>query len=138
MTPDEAHAELKRVMLATAVAALPPGVGGAAVEDEQKGAPCGGPLGTDHSKVTSTLKVTNGDPNPARTPVEMRESAGDYLRGQGWHILPNEDTATGAHLGYAKKDGMEIQFGAVDGQKIVTILGNTPCLDNPDPLTNKS
>ena len=137
MTPDEAHAQLKRVMIGAATAALPEGVGEALVEDEQPGVPCGGAFGTDYSKLDSRMKVTNADPNPGRTAVQMREAAGAYLREQGWKILPNEDTAQGARLGFATKNGMSIQYGAVDGQKGATILGNTPCLHNPDPLTNK-
>lgn len=137
MTPDEAHAELKRVMIGAATAALPPGVGTVRVEDEQTRVPCGGAFGNDHSKLDSRMKVTNGDPNPRRTAVQMREGAGAYLQEQGWKILPNEDTAEGARLGFATKDGMSIQYGAVDGRKGATILGNSPCLPNPDPLTNK-
>ena len=137
MTPDEAHAELKRVMIGAATAALPSGVGSVGVEVDDTGAPCGGAFGNDHSKLASTLRVTNVDPSPGRTAVQMREAAGAYLREQGWKILPNEDTAQGARLGFATKDGMEIQYGAIDGDKGATILGNTPCLHNPDPLTNK-
>ncbi len=123
-------------MIATATAALPQGVGTVRVEDEQTRVPCGGAFGNDHSKLDSRMKVTNVDPNPGRTAVQMREGAGAYLREQGWKILPNEDTAEGARLGFATKDGMEIQYGAIDGEKGATILGNTPCLHNPDPLTN--
>lgn len=130
MPPSQAHDTLKADLLAAAGAALPSVA--ATVEDDIAKAPCGGPVGTDRSKVASSVSVTTGDPATTSTPEQMLEAAIAYLTDHGYSAGEIEHPTPKALLATARKDGFVVEVSSGAGFKGIRLSGDTACLDNPD------
>ena len=130
MTPTEAYDQLKTDLLGAAGAAIT--TTAPTVEDDVAKAPCGGPVGTDFSKVTSSIYVTAGDPATTRSPEEMLEAGIAYLTEQGYTTTGVEHPTAEAFLATARKDGFIVEISSGKRFKGLRVSGDTPCLDNPD------
>jgi hypothetical protein len=130
VTPTEAHAHLKDELFAVAKAAIP--AGQPVITQDVKDAPCGGSQGTEHSRVKSSIYVSNGDPKLSHSADEVIQAAAEHLRAQGWQVQPIERNNDGSVIAYAGKGGFSVRVTAVMGTKKVELGGDTPCVDNPD------
>lgn len=114
-------------MLAVAHAALPTG-DTPSVQDPKVGS-CGGTIEATVAKVTTAMELESSAADPGRTAVQMRDAALAYLKSAGWRLSAPQDNG-GEYLGFATLHGQQLQVSASDADKGVTVLGNTPCLDD--------
>lgn len=127
LTPSAANAELSAVMLAVAHAAVPSG-GAPAVQDPKANA-CGGTVDATVNKVTTSMELESSPAEAGRTAVQMRDAGLAYLKAADWKVSAPEDHGD-EHLGFAIKHGLQLRISASDTDKTISVLGNTPCLDD--------
>ncbi|MET8154859.1 hypothetical protein ABZT47_00720 [Sphaerisporangium sp. NPDC005289] len=92
-------------------------------------APCGGPVGTEHSKVESGLNLHFDSPDHTLSPQQVFQKAVDVLKQRGWTINYTKDNVAGAEReGYGG-----ISAGVGDSPVGINISGTTECVDSPAP-----
>ncbi|MEU8265812.1 hypothetical protein AB0B89_01490 [Sphaerisporangium sp. NPDC049002] len=90
-------------------------------------APCGGPVGTEHSKVESGLNLHFDSPDHTLSSEKVFQKVVDVLKQRGWTINYTSDNVAGAE----RRGFGGIQAGVGDAPVGINISGTTECVDNP-------
>ncbi|WP_432930294.1 hypothetical protein ACQPZZ_07905 [Microbispora sp. CA-135349] len=93
-----------------------------------KDAPCGGPVGTEHTSVTSALTVRSDATDKELNPDDVFQKVLTVLRQRGWTI-----NYAANHVAGAERKGVGgISVGVPDSPVGISIGGDTECVKNPD------
>ncbi|WP_328708275.1 hypothetical protein [Microbispora hainanensis] len=96
-----------------------------------KDAPCGGPVGTDDTSVTSVLTVRSDTADDTSDPDEVFREVLTVLRQRGWTI----DYTQGRVAGAEHKGMGGISVGVPESPVGINIFGDTECVKNPERAT---
>jgi hypothetical protein len=130
-TPKQARDALRTDLVAVAEAAMP---GQKAAVNQGIGdlVPCGGPAGTDRSKLISSVEVVIGNPAEMRPPTEVLDATRRALEARGWKVQHSGHTGTRYTLRATSTDGAGVTVIHEPTNKSLQLLGETACLPNPD------
>ncbi|MEU7691942.1 hypothetical protein OHB01_17670 [Microbispora hainanensis] len=126
MTPEESRQVLITEAKAIIRAVFPDAEPLVAVQ--VKDAPCGGPVGTDDTSVTSVLTVRSDTANDTSDPDEVFREVLTVLRQRGWTINYTKGRVAGAE----RKGVGGISVGVPKSPVGINIGGDTECVKNPD------
>ncbi|MFI7031023.1 hypothetical protein ACIBK1_20145 [Microbispora rosea] len=129
MTPEESRQVLITEAKAIIRAVFPDADPLVAVQ--VKDAPCGGPVGTDDTSVTSVLTVRSDTADDTSNPDEVFRKVLTVLRQRGWTINYTKGRVAGA-----ERTGVGgISVGVPDSPVGINIGGDTECVKNPERAT---
>ncbi|MEV4322855.1 hypothetical protein AB0J37_11545 [Microbispora rosea] len=129
MTPEESREVLITEAKAIIRAVFPDADPLVAVQ--VKDAPCGGPVGTDDTSVTSVLTVRSDTADDTSNPDEVFRKVLTVLRQRGWTINYTKGRVAGA-----ERTGVGgISVGVPDSPVGINIGGDTECVKNPERAT---
>ncbi|WP_143736940.1 hypothetical protein [Microbispora sp. GKU 823] len=125
MTPGESRqvfiAEAKAIIQAVFPDADP------LVVVQVKDAPCGGPVGTEHTSVKSAINVHSDATDKNLNPDDVFQKVLTVLRQRGWTINYSHTRVAGAeHAGVGG-----ISAGVGESPVGINIFGDTECVKNP-------
>lgn len=126
MTPEQSRevfiTEAKTIIQAVFPAADP------LVVVEATDVPCGGPVGTSHTRVSSPINVHSDAPDEKTDPDRVFDEVVKVLKQRGWTINYTRDRVAGAE----RKGVGGISAGVSDSPVGINIAGETECVKNPD------
>ncbi|MBN6052902.1 hypothetical protein JYK22_13270, partial [Nonomuraea sp. RK-328] len=127
MTPEQSRQKLISEITAVIKALVPD----ASVTSFTRGkdAPCGGPVGTEHTRVRSAI-VVHADAGIDAAEADIVAKARASLEGRGWKIGWNRKDGGMSNFSIEKPEAGNGLFGV--GADSVTFDGDTLCVDNPD------
>ncbi|GGO12292.1 hypothetical protein GCM10010116_24660 [Microbispora rosea subsp. aerata] len=93
-----------------------------------KDAPCGGPVGTEHTSVESLINVRGTTKNVSPDSDEVFHKVVGVLKQRGWTINFTNNRVAGA-----ERKGVGGISAGVGGSPVgINISGDTECVKNPD------
>ena len=129
VTPAEAVQRMEQLVvevLRTAVPKKDP-----VLEKPATDIPCGGPVGTERSKIEATLTGAAGGPDAGIDPDESFAAVVELLVGQGYQATePDESAGEPTLLATGPDGGLQLRWRA--DEQTFWLSAETPCLDNPE------
>ncbi|MQA94077.1 MAG: hypothetical protein GEV11_05300 [Streptosporangiales bacterium] len=130
MTPQRASTDLVAELTAIAEAILPGHQADTRIE--QADIACGGPAGTNESKVYSKIGTFIRDPGLDASPPEVMRTARQTLTKHGWRIIGEETIEGNPQLRFDNEEGAGGRLSYGPKEKSILIDAHTACLDNPE------
>jgi hypothetical protein len=130
VTPAEAVEQMQIIVVDILRTAVP--TKDAVLEEPFTDIPCGGPVGTDSSKIEATLTAAAGGPDAQIDPDESFAAVAEMLVARGYEVIePEDDGGEPTMLGTDPAGGGVRLVWRAD-EETFWLNAGTACLDNPD------